>query len=60
MWQNSISGNEGEEPGGNLKLASFWSKLRNVERVGIAKRCVELSSMFVSQKKGVLILLCFL
>ena len=45
---------------GNLKLASFWRKLRNLVQVGIVKRCVELSSMFVSYKTGVLIFLCFL
>ena len=44
----------------NLKLANFWSKVRNLGRVGIGKRCVELLSMFVSYKTWVLIFLCFL
>ena len=45
---------------GNSKLVSFWSKLRNVGQVRRAKWRIELSSMFVSCKTGVLIFLCFL
>ena len=45
---------------GNSKLVSFWSKLRNVGQVRIAKWRIELSSMFFSRKMGVLIFLCFL
>ena len=37
---------------GNSKLASFWSKLRNVGQVGIAKGRIELSNMFISPDGG--------